>query len=159
MPCLSCCSLRISSSGIRLNSSGLELAPCRTPWWILKGLAVRPLSIRLDDSVLYMAFRSSKTCWSNPDCLSKSKIISRPTLSKAFYMSMSHMCSSCLPSVRICASSSNVRICSVQLRPCLNPACSSESSPFSSRCARSLLVISLSMTLSHTFVSDIGLCD
>ena len=119
---------------------------------------MRPLRIKLDVSVLYIAFSSPRTCKSNPDCLSRSKIIYLSTLSKAFCMSMRHMCSSCPPCARICESSSSERICSVQLLPLLKPACSSESRWFYSRWVRSLAVISLSMTLSHTFISDIGLC-
>ena len=158
MPWQSYWSLRINSSGIRLNRSGLELAPCLTPWWILKGFAMRPLRIKLDVSVLYIAFSSPSTCGSNPDCLSRSKIISLPMLSKAFCMSNRHMCSSCPLSFRIYESNSSVRIYSVQFLPFLKPAYSSESKFFDSRWVRSFFVISLSMILSHTFVSDIGLC-
>ena len=57
----------------------------------------------------------------------------------------------------ICAISSRVSICSVQLRPFLNPACSSDSLLCTSRCLEISWLSNLSSIFAHRFISDMGL--
>ena len=146
-----------SSSGIRLNRVGLEQAPCRTPLCMSKGLEILRFKIKLDFSFLYSAFSISVVCRSAPVYSSSVKSCSLSMLSNAFLTSMSQMwVSPCLCSC-IWDISSSVRICSVQLLPFLKPACSSESSPFSSRCCTRRRLIILSISLIHIFINDMGL--
>ena len=72
-------------------------------------------------------------------------------------MSISHMWSSSPRACCICVRSSSVSIYSVHPLFFLNPACSSKSRFWLSRCRLSLLVISLSTAFNQVFVSDIGL--
>ena len=78
-------------------------------------------------------------------------------LSKAFLTSISHMCVLSPLVDCICDISSSVSICSVQLRPFLKPACSSDSLLLFSKCMEMFSLIILSMILIHVFMSDIGL--
>ena len=149
--------LRHRSSGKRLKRVELEHAPCLTPLWIGNILVRRWFKTRLDCSVLYR-FLSISIVWESIPSYAKSENIwSLLTLSKAFLTSMRHMWVSSPRFACICEMSSRVSICSVQLRPFLNPAYSSDSLLWRSRWLDMSWLIILSSTLAQKFISDMGL--
>ena len=148
---------RHRSSGNRLKRVGLEHAPCLTPLWIENGFVTRLFRTRLDRSVLYRLFSISIVWASIPSSMRSENSWSLSTLSKAFLMSISQICVLYPLLACICAISSRVSICSVQLRPFLNPACSSDSLLCTSRCLEISWLSNLSSIFAHRF-SMIWVC-
>ena len=146
-----------SNSGNRLNSVGLEHAPCLTPLCIRKDFDILRFRMRLDRSDLYSDLSISIVCGSMPSSVKRLNRWSLFTLSKAFFMSISHMWRLSPRVDCIYDSSSRVSIYSAQLLPFLKPACSSDNLLFFSKYYVIYLLINLSIILIQKFISEIGL--